>query len=490
MAFWSGEKLEGELPKLITPFKKENLDCASYRLSAGEQAFVTTAELESQSSNVNLIKSLGHGSDNGAIRICPGQFAFLLTEEDVTVPDNAIAMISIRAGYKFKGLINVSGFHVDPGWVGKLIFSVYNAGPKVIIIRRGEPLFLIVYADLDRVSQKTYSGSAKHQKEISTKLVEDLTSVVFNPQALKNRVDEINEKLNTAENSRKHTNTWTTVAIGLWAIFVAAFVAVPSFMPGFTGALIANALNSAGYKLVAASVPPQPNTLPPLYTVPADDLKEKSYNDAPALVPPKKQTHYTEVHPAHTNKNSTSPSTKILPHRQNQTKNRTNMLNQIDLFSPAIIKDAIFSENREHRYFLSRVWDGTLKKIAFIGLNPSTADESLDDPTIRRCVGFAKSWGGGSLYMINLFAFRSTNPKGLLTASDPVGSENDHWISQIVNESDIVVAAWGNHGNFNSRDRQVLGLTNKKIYALSITNKNMPGHPLYLPKNSILLPFN
>lgn len=278
MSFWSGELLEQELPHLIHPFNKENLDCASYRLSAGEQAFVTTADLESQSADVNLIKKLGTGSDDGAVRISPGQFAFLLTEENVIVPNDAIAMISIRAGYKFKGLINVSGFHVDPGWEGKLIFSVYNAGTKVIIIRRGEPLFLIVYADLDRKSQKVYKGAGKFQKEIGTKFVEDLTGVVFNPQALKNRVDDINGKLISAEESRKNTNFFMTVAIALWAILVTILVAVPAFMPGFSGALIANALNSAGYKLVASSQSPN-GTLPPIYTTPPDENSSAPVKD-------------------------------------------------------------------------------------------------------------------------------------------------------------------------------------------------------------------
>jgi hypothetical protein len=166
------------------------------------------------------------------------------------------------------------------------------------------------------------------------------------------------------------------------------------------------------------------------------------------------------------------------------------MPNQIELFEPTIVKKAEFSENREYRYALSRVWNPSAKKVTFIGLNPSTADENIDDPTIRRCIGFSKSWGGGSLQMINLFAFRSTNPKDLLTAIDPIGSENDKWILHITNNSDIVVAAWGNHGSLNGRDRYVLGLIDKKIYALTITSKNMPGHPLYLPKNSTLLSFN
>lgn len=88
--------------------------------------------------------------------------------------------------------------------------------------------------------------------------------------------------------------------------------------------------------------------------------------------------------------------------------------------------------------------------------------------------------------MINLFAFRSTNPKGLSSTHDPVGPENDHWITALTNTADIVVAAWGNHGSLNARDEIVLQLIKTDLYSLSITGKNMPGHPLYLPKNSTL----
>lgn len=93
-----------------------------------------------------------------------------------------------------------------------------------------------------------------------------------------------------------------------------------------------------------------------------------------------------------------------------------------------MIKDAILSEDRKYRYILSRTWDETKPTVLFIGLNPSTADENEDDPTIRRCIIFAKSWGYGGLIMANLFAFRTTNPQGLYSEKNPVGSENDYYI--------------------------------------------------------------
>ncbi|BCJ04511.1 hypothetical protein PRtIB026_A04570 [Pseudomonas sp. RtIB026] len=314
MTFWSGELLEEKLPQLIFPFTSRNLDCASYRLSVGEQAFVTTAELESQSPDVNLIKQLGTQSSDGAIRISPGQFAFLLTEENITVPSNAIAMISIRAGYKFKGLINVSGFHVDPGWVGKLIFSVYNAGTKPIIVRRGEPLFLIVYAYLDRDSQKIYNGAAKNQKEIDTKLVENLTSTVFSPQSLKNRLDDVNEKLSSMEKLRK---IWMSIA-GLVVALVAIAVALFTLWPGLSGSIIAVALNSAGYKLVTSNSISENGQLPLVNATIVAESKTQNANTAPdqAEKPTAKKSTQVPKHPV--SANSANQETPKHPEKANK----------------------------------------------------------------------------------------------------------------------------------------------------------------------------
>lgn len=87
-------------------------------------------------------------------------------------------------------------------------------------------------------------------------------------------------------------------------------------------------------------------------------------------------------------------------------------------------KTAIISEDEKYRYQLSRCWDETKPRILFIMLNPSTADANIDDPTIRRVISFAKSWGYGGVYVGNLFAFRSTDPKGLKQIADPVGENN------------------------------------------------------------------
>lgn len=151
---------------------------------------------------------------------------------------------------------------------------------------------------------------------------------------------------------------------------------------------------------------------------------------------------------------------------------------------------AVISEDGLYRYFLSRTWASTGKKIAFVGLNPSTADATKDDPTIRRCVQFAKDWGGASLWMVNLFAYRATKPSVLLNVADPIGSDNDQWLEKIICSADVVVASWGNHGSLLNRSANVVGQYADKFQALTMTKAGMPGHPLYIPATTLPKPFS
>ena len=93
-----------------------------------------------------------------------------------------------------------------------------------------------------------------------------------------------------------------------------------------------------------------------------------------------------------------------------------------------MLRSAAFSPCRRYRYCLSRVWNPKLPSVMFVGLNPSTADEQEDDPTVRRCIGFARNWNFGGLILVNLFAYRSTDPADLLRVDDPVGPGNDKHI--------------------------------------------------------------
>jgi hypothetical protein len=144
---------------------------------------------------------------------------------------------------------------------------------------------------------------------------------------------------------------------------------------------------------------------------------------------------------------------------------------------------AAFSPCRRYRYALGRTWDFDRKPVLFVGLNPSTADEELDDPTIRRCIGFARDWGYGGVLMGNLFAFRATDPSEMKRAVDPVGERGDHWLRQLTGMAGLVVASWGAHGEHRGRaqaiiDSGVLG----SFTVLGLTKDGHPRHPLYMPK--------
>jgi hypothetical protein len=142
---------------------------------------------------------------------------------------------------------------------------------------------------------------------------------------------------------------------------------------------------------------------------------------------------------------------------------------------------AYFSPCRTWRYSLTRALaphtgEGT---VAFIGLNPSTADEKRDDPTIRRCIGFAlRDWGFARLEVLNLFAFRATKPTALLAADDPVGPENDSTIAEVLDAADLVVCVWGAFPN-GGRSAGVLELVDAP-HCLGVTKNGSPRHPLYV----------
>lgn len=142
-------------------------------------------------------------------------------------------------------------------------------------------------------------------------------------------------------------------------------------------------------------------------------------------------------------------------------------------------KGAVISDCGLYRYSLWREWAAG-DSVAFIGLNPSTADATLDDPTIRRCIAFAKSWGFGRLVMVNLFAFRATDPKEMMRADDPVGPDNDAALLRECAQARVTVAAWGAGGTHLGRDRVVRRMLAPMHY-LRLTKQGHPGHPLYLP---------
>ena len=151
-------------------------------------------------------------------------------------------------------------------------------------------------------------------------------------------------------------------------------------------------------------------------------------------------------------------------------------------------KGAILSRDRLYRYALWREWNTNKKTCVFIGLNPSTADETEDDPTLRRCINFAKNWGFGKCVIVNLFAYRATDPSELKNQAKPVGYKNNQQIKTQCSQADLVVVAWGNQGCYKKRDEKVRKLLKGiPLKCFKITSKGQPAHPLYQAKNTQLI---
>ena len=140
---------------------------------------------------------------------------------------------------------------------------------------------------------------------------------------------------------------------------------------------------------------------------------------------------------------------------------------------------AVITEN--YRYLLWREWDTNNKTVSFIMLNPSCADAQINDPTITRCINFARAWGYGRLEVVNLFAYRTPKPSLLKQAVEPIGKDNDLHIIESVERSDRIILAWGNHGTWRKQDLYTLELLkNHHLYSLGMTKRGCPRHPLYL----------
>lgn len=150
---------------------------------------------------------------------------------------------------------------------------------------------------------------------------------------------------------------------------------------------------------------------------------------------------------------------------------------------------ALFSPCCKWRYSLWRLWredalelaatQNFRRCVAFIGLNPSTADEEQNDPTVRRCIGFAKDWGFGGLLMLNLYGFRATDPRVMKRFSEPVGPETDHWLAFYAARVGRIVACFGSHAA-PARVAELKRVINRRMDCLGTTISGMPKHPLYL----------
>jgi dCTP deaminase len=179
VAFWSTEKLEAELPLMISEFVLARVKHGAYELSLGPEVVVSGNEMKTRL------------EEHEQVAIPAGQFAHLLTEEVVTVPLDAIAFISIKTSVKKTGLINVSGFHVDSGFRGRLIFSVYNAGVRAVVLTRLDPTFLIWFADLDNPTRKPYKGEHQGQTELTGADTMTLQGSLSSPPAVAIRLEAL-----------------------------------------------------------------------------------------------------------------------------------------------------------------------------------------------------------------------------------------------------------------------------------------------------------
>ena len=145
---------------------------------------------------------------------------------------------------------------------------------------------------------------------------------------------------------------------------------------------------------------------------------------------------------------------------------------------------AIYSDCESYRYSLTRVWDPGGKRVNFVMLNPSTATEVQNDPTVERCERRARTLGYGSFAVTNIFAWRDTDPKAMRRAADPVGPGNDRAIADCAIRADDVIAAWGTHGAHINRGATVARLlrtVGRPLFHLGLSKAGHPKHPLYLP---------
>lgn len=206
MTFWRGEKLQAKVAAsiqagkggIIEPFDPKQIDCNAYTLRMGDR-FFCTADHERSEAPKKIQLTPGQ-----SFLIPPGQFAYLLTRESIRIPTDAMAFISMRTSTKFAGLINVSGFHVDPGYEGKLLYAVFNASPSAIHLCEGDELFKIWFCDLDAQSSMT-KGPGDGVSDISNELIRGMDGQIYSLQRLAEKVVDLSTEMETRFAEQKPT---------------------------------------------------------------------------------------------------------------------------------------------------------------------------------------------------------------------------------------------------------------------------------------------
>lgn len=147
------------------------------------------------------------------------------------------------------------------------------------------------------------------------------------------------------------------------------------------------------------------------------------------------------------------------------------------------VSTAVYSDCETYRYALTRVWDAAAPKLAFVMLNPSTADERRNDPTVERCERRARALGYGAFSVVNIFAFRATDPAELKRAKEPIGPGNAKTLEDTILWANDILAAWGAHGDHQDQGHAIAKLLRDKsnaVYHLGLTKAGHPRHPLYV----------
>lgn len=234
--FWRGEQILANGRQLVVPFSPDQIDCNAYVLRMGDRYFCTSdgaKGIAAAQTKVTL-------APRQSLTIPSGQFAFLLTKETIKVPHNAMAFISMRTPFKFKGLINVSGFHVNPGYEGKLLYAVFNAGPSPIAVSEDERLCKIWFCDLSQLPDEE-SRNSKYRAQpghgiydLDNGLVHGMSPPIVSLQGLAEALSRLENSVNNRFEAQKPTidglksfydNITTGAAGGLVAaIIVSALV--------------------------------------------------------------------------------------------------------------------------------------------------------------------------------------------------------------------------------------------------------------------------
>lgn len=240
--FWRGEQILAKGQQLIDPFSPSQIDCNAYVLRMGDRYFCTSDGAKGiAAAQTKVILTPGQ-----SFTIPPGQFAFLLTKETIRVPHNAMAFISMRTPFKFKGLINVSGFHVDPGYEGKLLYAVFNAGPSAISVSENEKLCKIWFCDLTQLPADESENSKYRAQpsqgiyDIDNGLIHGMSPPIVSLQGLAEGLNRLENSVNSQFAAQKPTLDGLTTLYGqmMTGVIVGVIAAVVLSVCAFLGPII------------------------------------------------------------------------------------------------------------------------------------------------------------------------------------------------------------------------------------------------------------